>query len=111
MVTTTALRGIAPFFIVRNLQNSIAFYQSLGFEIEYTGGGDGKDPSTDFFGMVYRDNVMIMLKAITPEVQPQPNSSRHPWAAWDAYVVTPDPDALFAEFVGRAVPIYKPLAD
>jgi catechol 2,3-dioxygenase-like lactoylglutathione lyase family enzyme len=105
-----ALNAIAPFFIVDDLQASLDFYCSkLGFEVAYTGGGDGV--GEDFFGMVQRDGVMIMLKAITPEVHPQPNHSRHEWARWDAYVHTPDPDSLYAEFIAKAVLMHRPLAD
>ncbi len=104
------LNAIAPFFIVDNLQASLDFYCSkLGFQVAYTGGGNGVDE--DFYGMVQRDGVMIMLKAITPEIHPQPNHSRHEWARWDAYVYTPDPDSLYSEYVAKAVPMHRPLAD
>ena len=106
----TKLHSIAPFFIVDDLQSSLDFYQSkLGFEVAYRGGGDR--PEDDFWGMVQRDSVMLMLKAIAPEIHPQPNRSRHEWARWDAYVYTPDPDSLYAEYLDRSVPIYKELAD
>ena len=58
-----------------------------------------------------RDGVMIMLKSITPEIHPQPNCSRHEWARWDAYVYVPEPDSLYAEFVGKGVPIHKELSN
>jgi catechol 2,3-dioxygenase-like lactoylglutathione lyase family enzyme len=104
------LNTIAPSFIVDDLQTSLDFYRSkLGFEITYTGGGNGD--GKDFFGIVERDSVMIMLKAVAPEIHPQPNRSRHEWAPWDAYVHTSDPDALFSEFIAKAVPMHKPLAD
>jgi catechol 2,3-dioxygenase-like lactoylglutathione lyase family enzyme len=104
------LNCIAPFFIVDDLQNSLDFYCSkLGFEVTYSGGGDGQ--SKDFWGIVGRDDVMLMLKAITPEIHPQPNHSRHEWARWDAYVYTSDPDSLYREYVGKAVPIHSELAD
>src|SRR5437764_1219319 len=104
------LHSIAPFFVVDDLQRSLDFYRSkLGFEVLYSGGGDGN--GSDFWGMVQRDGVMIMLKAITPEIHPQPNHSRHPWARWDAYIHTPDPDSLYGEYVERAVPIHSALAD
>jgi catechol 2,3-dioxygenase-like lactoylglutathione lyase family enzyme len=97
--TSARLAFIAPFFIVRDVMASIAFYRDrLGFEVEYIG-PDG-DP---FYGMVQRDDVCLMLKAITPDVQPVPNPARHPWAAWDAYVGVPDPDALAEEFAARGV--------
>ena len=52
-----------------------------------------------------------MVKAIAPEVHPQPNRSRHEWARWDAYIATDDPDSLYAEFVGREVPMHRELAN
>jgi len=104
------LHSIAPFFIVDDLQTSLDFYQlKLGFAIMHTGGGDGH--GKDFWGIVQRDGVMLMLKAITPEIHPQPNHSRHEWAPWDAYIYTPDPDSLYAEYLGRSASIHKELAD
>ena len=47
---------------------------------------------------------MLMFKAITPDIHPQPIRSRHEWARWDAYILTDDPDSLYAEFVGRGFP-------
>lgn len=105
--TTQAQLGfVAPFFIVRDVMPSIAFYKDrLGFEVMFIG-PDDDDP---FFAMLKRDGVHLMLKAITPEVQPTPNPSRHPWARWDAYVYTPDPDALADEFASRGVSFREPL--
>jgi len=106
----STLNSIAPFFVVDDLQESLDFYQSkLGFEITHRGGGTER--SGDFWGIVQRDGVMIMLKTITPEIHPQPNHSRHEWARWDAYVYTSDPDSLYREFVGRAVAMHRPLED
>jgi catechol 2,3-dioxygenase-like lactoylglutathione lyase family enzyme len=104
------LHSVSPFLIVDNLDATLAFYQSkLGFDVRYKGGGDGEGP--DFFAMVGRDRVSLMVKAITPEVHPQPNRSRHEWARWDAYIYTDDPDLLYAEFVGRQVPMHRELAN
>jgi len=104
------LNSIAPFFVVDNLRTSLDFYYAkLGFDIVYTGGGD--DVETHFFGIVERDSITIMLKAISPEIHPQPNHSRHEWARWDAYVNTSDPDALYSEYVSKSVPIHVPLAE
>ena len=96
---------IAPFFIVRDVMLSIAFYKDrLGFELTFLGPDD--DP---YFAMLKRDGVRLMLKAITPDVQPMPNPSRHPWARWDVYIDTPDPDALAQEFASRGVSFREPL--
>jgi hypothetical protein len=54
---------------------------------------------------------MLNFKAITPEIHPQPNHTRHEWARWDAYIHTDDPDALYQEFVGRQAPMHRELAD
>src|SRR5437899_5988496 len=64
-----------------------------------------------YIAMLKRDGVRLMLKAITPEVQPTPNPSRHHWARWDAYVYTPDPDALAEEFTSRGVSFREPLGN
>lgn len=66
-----AITGIAPFFIVRNVPASLAFYRDkLGFEITYQG------PTEDdiFFGIVQRGAAMIILKDIG--VDPVPNYTR-----------------------------------
>jgi catechol 2,3-dioxygenase-like lactoylglutathione lyase family enzyme len=108
--TLPKLNRIAPFFIVDDLRMSLEFYNSkLGFEITCTVGGSGEEP--DYFGIVERDGVMLMLKEIAPEIHPQPNHSRHGWARWDAYVHTSDPDLLYEEYVSRSVPIHSELAD
>jgi catechol 2,3-dioxygenase-like lactoylglutathione lyase family enzyme len=99
------LGSISPFFIARDVMVSLAFYRDqLGFEVDYKG-PDG-DP---YFAMLRRDGVSLFLKAITPEVLPQPNSTRHEWARWDAYIYVPDPDALAAEFAARGVVFREPL--
>ncbi|HEY2391493.1 MAG TPA: VOC family protein [Candidatus Angelobacter sp.] len=104
------LNSVTPFFIVDDLEATIAFYQSkLGFDVCYKGGGDGK--VSDYWAFMGRDQVMLNFKAITPEVHPQPNHSRHEWARWDAYVLTDDPDSLYREFVGRQVPMHQELAN
>lgn len=104
------LNSIAPFFIVDDLAETLQFYQTnLGFEVLHKGGGDAH--GGDYWAMVGRDRIMLMLKHITPDVHPQPNPSRHEWAAWDAYIFTSDPDALYAEFLLRNVPIRRPLSN
>jgi len=104
------LNSVTPFFIVDDLNATITFYQSrLGFDIRYKGGSDGT--CDDYWAFLGRDQVMLMFKAIAPEVHPQPNHARHEWASWDAYIYTDDPDSLFAEFIGRQVPMHRELAN
>jgi catechol 2,3-dioxygenase-like lactoylglutathione lyase family enzyme len=97
---------ISPFFIVRELQSSIAFYTDrLGFQLDFHG------PQGDvYYAGVSRDDARIMLKEIAPEVLPQPNHTRHPWARWDAYVYAQDPDVLYEEFLGRGATFVKELS-
>ena len=85
------LNTVMPFFIVDELGDTLKIYQSrLGFALLHKGGGD--QPSEDYWAIVGRDQVMLMFKAITPDIHPQPNHSRHAWAAWDAYINASDPD-------------------
>ena len=104
------LNSVTPFFIVDHLGATLEFYLSrLGFNVLYKGGADGQ--GDDFWAFVGRDRVMMMFKAIAPEVHPQPNRSRHEWARWDAYINASDPDSLYAEFVGKNVPMHRELAN
>ena len=99
------LNFISPFFIVDNLQVSVAYYvDKLGFEVRFTGPHDGP-----YFAIIGRGPVWIMLKAITPEVKPIPNHTRHEWARWDAYISVPEPDALFEEYNSRGAVFHKPI--
>jgi hypothetical protein len=103
------LNSVTPFFIVDNLSTTLEFYQSkLGFNVMHKG-GDGL--GNDFWAIIGRDQVMFMFKHITPEVHPQPNRSRHEWAAWDAYIFTTEPDSLYAEFRAKDVLMHRELAN
>ena len=100
------LVSITPFFIVRNLSASLAYYvERLGFELEFEG-----PPDDVYYARVSREGVGIMLKAITADVLPQPNHTRHAWARWDAYVYTINPDALSREFKVRGATFVKELS-
>jgi catechol 2,3-dioxygenase-like lactoylglutathione lyase family enzyme len=103
---TRNLVSISPFFIVKDLQASIAFYRErLGFQLDFQG------PEGDaYYAGVTRDGIGIFLKTILPDVLPCPNHTRHPWARWDAYIYTLDPDTLFDEFRQRGVPFVKELS-
>ena len=103
---TRNLVSISPFFIVKDLQASIAFYRErLGFQLDFDG------PEGDVYHAgVSRDGIGIMLKTILPDVLPCPNHTRHPWARWDAYIYTLNPDTLFDEFRQRGVSFVKELS-
>jgi catechol 2,3-dioxygenase-like lactoylglutathione lyase family enzyme len=101
------LTYIAPGFIVTNLETAVSFYtDKLGFEVRYIGPDDGP-----FFAIVGRDEISIMLKAVTADTKPVPNRTLHEWAPWDAYISVPDPDSLFEEFRARGVTFPRPLKD
>jgi predicted lactoylglutathione lyase len=100
------LTSISPFFIVKDLQVSISYYiERFGFQLDFQGPAD--DP---YYARVSREGIGIMLKAILPDVLPQPNHTRHEWARWDAYIYTLDPDALFDEFSQRGASFVKRLS-
>ena len=105
-MSSTSLGKISPFFIVQELAPSVAFYMQLGFEVRH------QSPEEDpFFAIVGRDDTQILLKAITEDIGPQPNSTRHPWARWDAYISVEHPDALAAEFAKANVRFTRELED
>ena len=107
--TRSAISGIAPLFIVKNVPAALAFYRDrLGFDITF----QGPEPDDIFFGIVQRDGAMIMFKDVG--VDPVPNCTRdikQGIARWDAYLHVPDPDALAAEFSSRDVEFLEPLTD
>ena len=105
-VATKNLVSITPFFIVKNLQIAVAFYRErLGFQLDFQG-----PPDDVYYARVSRDDAGIMLKAISPDVLPVPNHTRHAWARWDAYISVMDPDLLFHEFRQREVSFVKELS-
>ncbi|MCA9001587.1 MAG: VOC family protein [Planctomycetes bacterium] len=94
------LEGIMPLLIVSDLRRALEFYcDALGFELRMS--SPEEDP---FFAIVGRDRVGIMLKHIGADTPPMPNPVRHPWAKWDAFVQTSDPDSL-ARACTTAIPL------
>ncbi|HVX50988.1 MAG TPA: VOC family protein [Chitinophagaceae bacterium] len=97
----------SPFFIVENLQASVAFYVNhLGFEVRFTAPAD--EP---FFAIVGRDQVSIMLKGNAADIKPAPNHTHHDWGRWDAFIYSADPDALYKEYLLRGLGFNQPLLD
>ena len=98
--------GISPFFIVSNVEETIAFYRDkLGFETRF------REPDQNpFFAVIGRDGAQILVKS-DKDVSPLPNSKRHPFMRWDAYVYAPAPDALAAEFADHGTAFSEPLTD
>ena len=98
-----AITAVAPCFIVANYTAARDFYtHKLGFEVQL------EIPDEDpFFGIVAHDSVSVFLKEIGPDVEPQPNHTRHEWAKWDAFVHTPDPDTLYANSPAMVSPFTR----
>ena len=105
-MSLTEIQAISPYFIVSDVDRTIAFYRDkLDFEVRF------KAPEQDpFFAIVGRGGAQLFVKA-DKNVSPQPNPTRHPYMAWDAFVYVEDPDALAAEFAARGVAFSKPLCD
>ena len=93
--------AITPLYIVGDVAVSVAFYRRMGFALLHQEEG---------FAMLARDTAQIMVKAVDA-VAALPNPSRHPWVKWDAYIATPDPDALAAEYAAADVPFHLAIGD
>lgn len=101
------LAYISPFFIVAGIKNSVSFYvNKLGFELRHIG-----PEENPLFAIVGRDDISIMLKEIANDIKPVPNSTRHGWARWDAFIHTAEPDALFEEYRSTGVAFHQSILD
>ncbi len=105
-MTRPKTQGMSPFFIVSNVDQTIAFYRDrLGFETRF------QEPKPNpFFAIIGRDGAQLFIKS-DKDVSPLPNSRRHPFMRWDAYVYAPDPDALAEEFAEHGAAFSAPLQD
>jgi catechol 2,3-dioxygenase-like lactoylglutathione lyase family enzyme len=103
-MTRPTTPAISPFFIVSNVDQTIAFYRDkLGFEARF------QEPERNpFFDIVGRDGPQIFVKS-DRDTSPLPNAKRNPW--WDAFVYAPDPDALAVEFAEHGAAFSVPLRD
>ena len=105
-MTRPKIGPISPSFIVSNVDQTIAFYRDkLGFETRFRAPDVGA-----FFAVIGRDMAQILIKS-DKDVSPLPNSRRHRFMRWDAFVYAPDPDALAAEFADHGAAFSEPLKD
>ena len=105
-MTWPATAAISPFFIVSDVDQTIAFYRDkLGFETRFQ-----QPDRTPFFAIVGRDGAQIFVKS-DKDTSPLPNSKRNLSIRWDAYVYAPDPDALAVEFADYGTAFSVPLKD
>ncbi|HEY5253828.1 MAG TPA: VOC family protein [Acidobacteriaceae bacterium] len=105
-MTRPTITAISPFFIVSNVDRTIAFYRDkLGFEVTF------QEPDQNpFFAIIRREGAQIFLKS-DEGVTPLPNPMRHTSMRWDAFVSAPDPDAVAAEFTDCGAVFSTPLKD
>jgi catechol 2,3-dioxygenase-like lactoylglutathione lyase family enzyme len=105
-MTRAATQAISPFFIVSNVDQTIAFYRDkLGFETRF------QEPDRNpFFAIICRDGAQIFIKS-QKDIAPLPNSKRHPFMRLDAFVYAEDPDALAVEFADHGTAFSVPLKD
>jgi DNA-binding MarR family transcriptional regulator/catechol 2,3-dioxygenase-like lactoylglutathione lyase family enzyme len=80
--TPRALRGISPIFPVRNLNDALAHYQSLGFTTT-------TDEQGDRYGFADRDGVELHFAV---------QRGHEPFSSASAYVYVRDADAVFEEW-------------
>ncbi len=105
-MTRPKTTAISPFFIVTDVDQTIAFYRDkLGFETTFR-----QPDQNPFFAILLRDGAQLFVKS-HGGLTPLPNSKRHPWISWDAFVYTPDPDALATDFAAQGATFSTPLAD
>jgi catechol 2,3-dioxygenase-like lactoylglutathione lyase family enzyme len=105
-MTRTDIKEISPFFIVSNVDQTLAFYRDkLGFEVRFQ--QPDRDPS---FAIIGRDGAQLFVKSET-NISPIPNSKRHPSLRWDAFVYAQNPDALAAEFADQGATFSASLKD
>jgi catechol 2,3-dioxygenase-like lactoylglutathione lyase family enzyme len=105
-MTQANTQAISPFFIVSNVDQTVAFYRDkLGFETRF------REPERNpFFAIIGRDGAQILIKS-DKDVSPLPNATRHPSMRWDAFVYAPDPDALAADFAEHGAAFSARLKD
>ena len=98
--------SMSPFFIVSDVDRTIRFYcDRLGFDARF------REPQEKpFFAIVGRDGAQLLVKS-GDGLPPLPNSARHPWMRWDAFLHTEDPDGLAADFTGRGAAFSRELGD
>jgi catechol 2,3-dioxygenase-like lactoylglutathione lyase family enzyme len=106
LMTRAITQAISPCFIISDVDQTITFYRDkLGFETRF------REPDRNpFFAIIGRDGVQLFVKS-DKDVSPLPNSKRHRFMRWDAFIYAPDPDALAAEFADHGAAFSVPLMD
>ena len=96
------LIGIAPQFLVDDLERSIEYYcRRLGFELDFNYEG--------FYASVSRDGCAIHLKCAPKTEADRMHRKRHEHL--DAYIDIANATALHDELTGRGASITRPLEE
>lgn len=97
------LLRVSPYFPVRDVEQSVAFYEGvLGFRREYSAGTPLE------FVICSRDGFAIMLRLVANPELIVPAEKQG--GTWDAFFWVTDVEALHRELVGKgAVIVYGPL--
>jgi len=94
------ITGIAPQFLVDDLERSIAYYRDqLGFELDFT--------YQSFYASVSRNGCAIHLK-LAPKLYAD-RAHRKDNEHLDAYVAVAGAQAMFNELQARGADVIKPL--
>jgi catechol 2,3-dioxygenase-like lactoylglutathione lyase family enzyme len=105
-MTGAKIGHVAPLLIVSNVDRTLAFYRDkLRFKTTF------QEPRLEpFFAISERDGAQFLFKS-DRAVKPMPNSHRHPWIKWDAYIFTSDPDALAEDFLRSGAALSEPVSN
>ena len=98
----TCLTGIAPQFLVDDLDRAIAYYRDkLGFELDFK--------YESFYAAVTRDGLSIHLKCSpkSPDERERRKQNEH----LDAYISVSGIRGLFSELENRGAQVIKPLEE
>lgn len=97
------IRQIAPVFFTLDIPKTLAWYkEKLGFECL----GTWNDPPV--YAIIARDERAIHFRCAEP---PTANPDKYADELLDAYLSVEDADALYTEYVARAVEFTRTLAD
>jgi catechol 2,3-dioxygenase-like lactoylglutathione lyase family enzyme len=102
MTHIARITGIAPQFLVDDLDAAVAYYRDkLGFELDFT--------YERFYASVSRDGFAIHLKCAPKSASDRTYSRQQEHL--DAYVSVTNAAALHSELAGRGARIARPLED
>ena len=100
--TSPKIKGIAPQFLVDDLETAVACYRDkLGFDVDFR--------YESFYAGVSRNGASIHLKCAPKTISDREHRKANEHL--DAYVDVSNVDALFAELTARGANIIRGLAD